>query len=181
MSDKYDQQLFGGQAKHNERNDAGKPESLLTCLDGKPEWAGSGPGGGGGSDEGGGVAAFDNHAIFYISIGALFVTMCMAQDGIRLDQIAACTFGFSMLGCFGYYTLKAIFITTGTYITWKEAHPGESIWDQDGGLTSYDQNFADAIGRASAGKGNQSQSSKSGLTGYDHAMADEIGRKMRKE
>lgn len=49
----------------------------------------------------------------------------------------------------GWYTLKAIFITGSTVANWDRDHPGEPMF-RAGGLTQYDQDYAEAVGKAAA-------------------------------
>ena len=180
MAESNDRKFFGGQvSRSNEHNNGErKRESLLTCLDGKPDWA---AGGGSGGDDGSDtnlVSAFDAHAIIYIFFICLVGCAVFGHKGITVGDIIGCAFCFCIFGSMIYYTIKGFIITCGTYTTFKQQNPGKSIWDLDEGVTSYDQNMANAIGRACAQHQRPSYSGD-GLTNYDKAMAREIARNMR--
>lgn len=181
MAERNDRKFFGGQASKPSDASTDKNASLLTCLDGKPDWAGGSDrgtsGGGSGSNP---IEAFDRHAIIYIFLICLVIMLIIApvygRPGITFGDIVGCAFLACIVVSMFYYFFKGTSITTGTYMDWKKTHPGESIWDIDSGLTSYDQNFADAIGRAAAAG---RHSGPNNLTSYDKAMAHEIARNMK--
>jgi hypothetical protein len=178
LAEKNDLKCFGVQPKPKNptKTTPAEPRSLLTCLDGKPEWANGGNHGSYGSGTNL-IVAFDNHAIFYIFAFALVFSLCFAVPGADFLGLVLC---LGTVVCMGYYTIKGLAITCKTASNWKRDNPGKSIFDLDGGLTSYDQNFADAIGRAVGQSCQGSNRSSSGLTSYDIAKAREIASNIRK-
>ena len=120
---------------------------------------------------------FDDHAIIYLL--GLAILISMFSKPLHGDYFSF-AFGLWIILCLAYYTLKAIFITSSTVINWERDNPGVPFF-RAGGVTEYDQGFADAIGKAVGEEMRCSGTEKTcKLTEYDREMAIEIARQMKK-
>jgi|ERR1039457_3355765 hypothetical protein len=123
------------------------------------------------------IEKFDDHAIIYLFGIAIMISLFVKPphgDNITFALVVWIVF------CLVYYTLKAIFITSCTIINWDRDNPGKPMISA-GGLTEYDQGFAETIGKAAAEASRSSGSDcPCTLTEYDREMAKEIAREMKK-
>ncbi|OHB59765.1 MAG: hypothetical protein A2Y12_03535 [Planctomycetes bacterium GWF2_42_9] len=88
---------------------------------------------------------FDRHCLVYFFLIGFALGLNGPEEGSAFYCGAVMTF----VGGLAWYTLKAIFITGSTVRNWDKTNPGEPMF-RAGGLTEYDQDYAEAVGKAAA-------------------------------
>jgi len=89
--------------------------------------------------------AFDDHCISYFFL----IGFCLGIFGQGDGSAISCGAVMATVGGLAWYSAKALLITGTTIANWDRDHPGEPMF-KTGGLTQYDQDYAEAIGKAAA-------------------------------
>ena len=117
---------------------------------------------------------FDKHAILYLF--GIAVLICPFFTNAKEPLVAG--LGVGIIFCVIYYVLKAAMITTSTVVNWETDHPGEPMF-KSSGLTAYDREFAETVGRAA---GEAKRGTNPGhLTSYDRGYAAAIAREINQD
>lgn len=88
---------------------------------------------------------FDDHCIVYFFLIGFALGLNNPEEGSAFF----CGLVMATVGGLAWYACKAVFITAGTVRNWDRDHPGEPMF-KAGGLTQYDQDYAEAVGKAAA-------------------------------
>ena len=89
--------------------------------------------------------AFDDHCLAYLFLVGFTLGIFSPVEGSAFFSGLILT----TIGGLAWYSCKAVIITAGTIKNWDRDHPGEPMWS-DRGLTDYDRNYAEAVGKAAA-------------------------------
>lgn len=88
---------------------------------------------------------FDDHCLTYFFL----IGFCLGLFGPEEGSAISCGAVMALIGGLAWYSLKAVLITGSTVKNWERDHPGEPMF-RAGGLTEYDQDYAEAVGKAAA-------------------------------